>query len=58
MPAWAALMLIVWALFVPRGLPVDTFTLLALTGPLVLISGKAAGRMPRFLRAGKCVMSP
>jgi hypothetical protein len=32
-------MAIVWALFVPRALSTGTFTLLILTGPLLLISG-------------------
>jgi hypothetical protein len=32
---------IVWAIFVPRGLSVGTFTLLALTGPLALLAGSA-----------------
>lgn len=38
-------MLIVWALFTPRGLPVETFTMLTLTGPLVFILawGRTAG---------------
>ena len=35
---WTTLMLIVWALFVPRGLSVGTFTLLAATGALLLLS--------------------
>lgn len=39
--AWAALMGIVWAIFVPRGLSVGTFTLLGLTGPLALLAGSA-----------------
>jgi hypothetical protein len=39
--AWAALMGIVWAVFVPRGLSGGTFTLLALTGPLALLTGSA-----------------
>lgn len=39
--AWAALMGIVWAIFVPRGLSVGTFTLLTLTGPLALLTGSA-----------------
>jgi hypothetical protein len=39
--AWAALMGIVWTIFVPRGLSVGTFTLLALTGPLALLTGSA-----------------
>ena len=34
--AWVALMCIVWALFVPKGLSVGTFTLLTLSGPLLL----------------------
>jgi hypothetical protein len=34
--AWAALMCIVWPLFVPKGLSVGTFTLLTLSGPLLL----------------------
>jgi hypothetical protein len=48
--AWAVLMLIVWALFVPRGLPIDTFTLLTLTGPLVLVAANVAARMGRVPR--------
>jgi hypothetical protein len=36
---WTALMSIVWALFVPRGLSVISFVLLSLTGPLVLVVG-------------------
>ena len=39
--AWAALMGIVWSIFVPRGLSVGTFTLLTLTGPLALLTGTA-----------------
>jgi hypothetical protein len=39
--AWATLMSIVWAIFVPRGLSVGTFTLLALTGPVALFTGSA-----------------
>ena len=39
--AWAALMGVVWAVFVPRGLSVGAFTLLALTGPLALLTGSA-----------------
>jgi hypothetical protein len=39
--AWAALMGIVWAIFVPRGLSVGTFTMLVLTGPLALLTGTA-----------------
>ena len=36
--AWLVLMGIVWALFVPKGLSVGTFTLLSLTAPLFLIA--------------------
>jgi hypothetical protein len=36
--AWAALMGIVWAIFVPRGLSVSTFTMLVLTGPLAMLT--------------------
>lgn len=39
--AWAALMLIVWALFVPRGVSVTTFFLLGATGLAVLFVGPA-----------------
>jgi hypothetical protein len=39
--AWAALMGILWIVFVPRGLSVATFTMLALTGPLALLIGSA-----------------
>jgi hypothetical protein len=38
---WTALMSIVWALFVPKGLSAGTFTMLTLTGPLLLVSGRA-----------------
>ncbi len=34
--AWVTLMLIVWSLFTPKGLTVDSFILLALSGPLLL----------------------
>jgi hypothetical protein len=34
---WTAMMAIVWALFVPKGLSVGTFILLGLSGPLVLV---------------------
>jgi phosphoglycerol transferase MdoB-like AlkP superfamily enzyme len=44
---WTALMAIVWALFVPRGLSATTFTLLSLTGPLVLVAGSALWRAQR-----------
>lgn len=36
--AWVALMGIVWAVFVPKGLSVGTFTLLSLSGPILLIA--------------------
>jgi hypothetical protein len=35
---WVALMAIVWTLFVPKGLSAGSFTLLLLTGPVLLIS--------------------
>jgi hypothetical protein len=44
---WTTLMSIVWALFVPRGLSVLTFTMLGLTGPLVLVAGSALWRAQR-----------
>ena len=44
---WMALMGIVWALFVPRGLSVTTFALLTLTGPLVLFVVSALWRVQR-----------
>ena len=44
---WTALMSIVWTLFVPRGLSATTFTLLSLTGPLVLVAGSALWRAQR-----------
>jgi len=44
---WTALMSIVWALFVPRGLSVISFVLLSLTGPLVLVVGSAFWRAQR-----------
>ena len=50
---WTTLMLIVWALFVPRGLSVGTFTLLAATGALLLVSASmwwAGGRRPKPAR--------
>jgi len=37
--AWAMLMLIVWTLFVPKGLSVGTFTMLGLTATIVLAGG-------------------
>jgi hypothetical protein len=45
--AWTVLMAIVWFLFVPRGLSVGSFLLLALTGPLVLVVGSALWRAQR-----------
>jgi hypothetical protein len=36
--AWVALMGIVWAIFVPRGLSVSTFTMVVLTGPLAMLT--------------------
>jgi hypothetical protein len=36
--AWLVLMGIVWALFVPRGLSVGTFTLFTLAGPLFVLA--------------------
>lgn len=44
--AWTALMLIVWDLFVPKGLPVDTFTLLTLSGPLFLAAASVVSGVP------------
>jgi len=44
---WTALMAIVWALFVPRGLSIRTFTLLGLTGPLVLVAAQVLWRAQR-----------
>lgn len=44
MTGWATLMAILWALFVPRGLSVVTFTMLALTGPLCLVVWSALWR--------------
>jgi 3-keto-L-gulonate-6-phosphate decarboxylase len=41
---WVALMAIVWALAVPKGLSVGTFTLLSLTGLLLLLAGRALWR--------------
>ena len=35
---WAALMGIVWALFVPRGVSIASFILLSLTGPLLVVA--------------------
>ncbi len=36
--AWVALMGFVWSVFVPRGLSVIIFTLLTLSGPLLLVA--------------------
>lgn len=36
---WTVMMLIVWSLFVPRGLSVGSFVLLCLAGPLLLVAG-------------------
>jgi len=41
---WTVLMVIVWTLFVPRGLSVSTFTLLSVTTLLALVSGSALWR--------------
>ncbi len=45
--AWAVVMLIVWALFVPKGLSVGTFTLMTGGGVLVLLAGSALWRAQR-----------
>lgn len=44
---WAVSMLIVWALFVPKGLSVGTFTLLTGGGVLTLLAGSALWRAQR-----------
>ncbi len=44
---WAVLMLIVWALFVPRGLSGGTFILLTGGGVLVLLGGSALWQAQR-----------
>jgi hypothetical protein len=44
---WVAVMAIVWALAVPKGLSVGTFTLLSFTGLLLLASGSALWRSLR-----------
>jgi hypothetical protein len=36
--AWAVLMGIVWALFVPRGVSITGFTLLGLTGTILIVA--------------------
>lgn len=51
--AWLALMGIVWALFVPKGLSVGTFTLFSLAGPLSLLAvtrARGAVRLRRSVR--------
>ena len=45
--AWAVMMLIVWALFVPKGLSVGTFTLMTGGGVLALVAGSALWRAQR-----------
>ena len=45
--AWAVVMLIVWALFVPKGLSVGTFTLMTGGGVLALLVGSALWRAQR-----------
>jgi Co/Zn/Cd efflux system component len=37
--SWAVLMLIVWALFVPKGVSATTFVMLSLTGLVVAVVG-------------------
>jgi peptidoglycan/LPS O-acetylase OafA/YrhL len=39
--AWAVLMGIVWALFVPRGVSITSFTLLGLTGAVFMVAASA-----------------
>ena len=45
--AWAIVMLIVWALFVPKGVSVGTFTLMTAGGVLMLVAGSALWRAQR-----------
>jgi hypothetical protein len=45
--AWMVLMGIVWALFVPHGLSIVTFTLCSLTGPLALVAAARASATGR-----------
>lgn len=45
--AWTALMSIVWALFVPRVLSTNTFTLMSVTGLLMLFAGSVLWRTQR-----------
>jgi hypothetical protein len=49
--AWLALMGIVWALFVPKGLSVGTFTLFSAAGPLSLLAAARAWRAERPSRS-------
>jgi hypothetical protein len=49
--AWLALMGIVWALFVPKGLSVGTFTLFGLAGPLFVLAAARASGAERPARA-------
>ena len=42
---WLSLMAIVWALFVPKGLSVGTFTLFSVTGPVLLAAGSVLWRV-------------
>jgi hypothetical protein len=44
---WTTAMAIVWALFVPKGLSVGSFTLLSLTGPLALVCTAVLWRAQR-----------
>ena len=39
--AWVVLMGIVWSLFVPKGLTVETFSLLVVSGPVLLAAASA-----------------
>ena len=41
---WTALMAIVWALFVPKGLSVASFALLSLSVPVALVAGSVLWR--------------
>ena len=45
--AWSFVMLIVWALFVPKGFSVGTFTLMTGGGVLALLAGSALWRAQR-----------
>jgi hypothetical protein len=44
---WTAVMAIVWALFVPKGLPVGAFALLSLSVPVALEAGSVLWRAQR-----------